>query len=128
MTHYGLQKQYIHSQALLTCKTLTYPVYKKRNGQIESLQSDNYTIFFGGCPTTTRTIDAPPQRQGARTSFKAGAAISIKTNLTPCIINFTRLKSRITEIRIKTGRLPRNLSVINPYSPDRGREFEEIKD
>ena len=63
-----------------------------------------------------------------RNTYKAGTSIAIKTNLSEYILSITRVNPRIMEIRIKTGKLTKNLSILNTYAPDSNYEFNEIRE
>ena len=105
-------------------------IQETHNDRIDTQIIGGYKIFYGGC-NTKQNNNAPKSSENKtedKIPFQSVVAIAIKANLTNFILNITRINGRIMELRLQTGKLTKNLSIINTYEPDINYEFNEISD
>ena len=94
-------------------------IRETHNGRIDTQLIWNYLIYYGGCNThqSKHTHENHNKNNGEAKKYKAGFTIAIKTNHTKFIANIIRINGRIVEIRLKTGKLTKNLAILNTYAP-----------
>ena len=61
-------------------------------------------------------------------NIKGGVAIAIRKTYNNNIYQINRIDKRIIEIRLKTGKSIKNISILNSYAPHMSYDKEEIKE
>ena len=95
-------------------------IQETHNERTDTFEEQNYTFFFGG-----NDCNAENNNTDDELNKKAGVAIIIKNTLVPYIKTIHKINGRIMEIRIKTDKSLKDLSILNTYAPHMGYSAEK---
>ena len=96
-------------------------IQETHNERNDTYVENDYIIIFG-----RNEEDTHIQTNESETNLKAGAAISIKKTILPLVKGIYRTNGRIMEIRLKTGKSIKDISILNTYTPHTGYPIEYI--